>query len=162
MERFSALLAICAGNSPVPGEFPTQRPVARSFDVFFEQALEWTIVRLVIWDAIAPIMTSLWWFRHFLSKKCFWQCRLQKISHLVQTDHAQFGNSPPLTISGSGSHLDDCHHWYRNKTRYFLGMAHTLDLFRGWEGVLQGRNWHGDFLLSTRRWNWYKLRLVRG
>ena len=32
----SALLAICAGNSPVPGEFPAQRPVARSFDVFFD------------------------------------------------------------------------------------------------------------------------------
>ena len=32
MEKFSALLAICAGNSPVPGEFPTQRPVTRSFD----------------------------------------------------------------------------------------------------------------------------------
>ena len=27
METFSALLAICAGNSPVPGEFPAQRPV---------------------------------------------------------------------------------------------------------------------------------------
>ena len=36
MEAFSALLAICAGNSPVPGEFPTQRPVTRSFDIFFD------------------------------------------------------------------------------------------------------------------------------
>ena len=36
METFSALLAICAGNSPVPGEFPTQRPVTRSFDVCFD------------------------------------------------------------------------------------------------------------------------------
>ena len=36
IETFSALLAICAGNSPVPGEFPTQRPVTRSFDVFFD------------------------------------------------------------------------------------------------------------------------------
>ena len=36
MEAFSALLAICAGNSPVPGEFPTQRPVTRSFDVYFD------------------------------------------------------------------------------------------------------------------------------
>ena len=35
METFSVWLAICAGNSPVPGEFPTQRPVTRSFDVFF-------------------------------------------------------------------------------------------------------------------------------
>ena len=39
METFSALLAICAGNSPVPGEFPTQRPVTRSFDVYFDLCL---------------------------------------------------------------------------------------------------------------------------
>ena len=32
METFSALLALCAGNSPVTGEFPSQRPVTRSFD----------------------------------------------------------------------------------------------------------------------------------
>ena len=36
METFSALLAICAGNSPVPGEFPAQRSVTRSFYVFFD------------------------------------------------------------------------------------------------------------------------------
>ena len=36
MEIFSALLDICAGNSPVPGEFHTQRPVTRSLDVFFD------------------------------------------------------------------------------------------------------------------------------
>ena len=35
METSSALLAICTGNSPVPGEFPTQKPVTRSFDVCF-------------------------------------------------------------------------------------------------------------------------------
>ena len=39
METFPALLAICAGNSPVPGEFPAQRPVTRSFDVFFDLRL---------------------------------------------------------------------------------------------------------------------------
>ena len=31
METVSALLA-----SPVPGEFPAQRPVTRGFDVFFD------------------------------------------------------------------------------------------------------------------------------
>ena len=36
METFSALLAICAGNSPVTDGFPAQRPVTRSFDVFFD------------------------------------------------------------------------------------------------------------------------------
>ena len=39
METFSALLAICMGNSPVPGEFPAQRPVTRSFDVFSDLCL---------------------------------------------------------------------------------------------------------------------------
>ena len=36
METFSVLLALCAGNSPVTGEFPSQRPVTQSFDVFFD------------------------------------------------------------------------------------------------------------------------------
>ena len=39
METFSALLTIYAGNSPVSGEFPTQRPVTRNFDVFFDLRL---------------------------------------------------------------------------------------------------------------------------
>ena len=34
METLSALLALCAGNSSVTGEFPTQRPVTGSFDAF--------------------------------------------------------------------------------------------------------------------------------
>ena len=39
METFYALLALCAGNSPVTGEFSTQRPVTRSFDVFCDLRL---------------------------------------------------------------------------------------------------------------------------
>ena len=39
METFSALLAICAWNSPVTSEFPPQRPVTRSFDVFCDLRL---------------------------------------------------------------------------------------------------------------------------
>ena len=35
METFSALLSLYARNSPVTGEFPTQRPVTLSFDAFF-------------------------------------------------------------------------------------------------------------------------------
>ena len=36
MEKKSVLLAICAGNSPLTGEFPTQRPVTWGLDVFFD------------------------------------------------------------------------------------------------------------------------------
>ena len=39
MQTFSALLATCAGNSPVPGEIPAQGPVAWSFDIFFDLRL---------------------------------------------------------------------------------------------------------------------------
>ena len=52
METFSALLAICAGNSPVPGEFLAQRPVTRSFDVFFDLRLNKRLSK----------QTWGWWF----------------------------------------------------------------------------------------------------
>ena len=39
METFFASLALCAGKSPVRGEFPAQWPVTQSFDVFFDLRL---------------------------------------------------------------------------------------------------------------------------
>ena len=48
------------GEFPVAGEFPAQRTVTQSFDVFFDMRLNKRLTaRLVIWDAIGPIMTSL-------------------------------------------------------------------------------------------------------
>ena len=34
--KISALLALCAGNSPVTGEFPLQCSVTHGFDIFFD------------------------------------------------------------------------------------------------------------------------------
>ena len=53
METFSALLNICARNSPVAGEFLAQRPVTRSFDVFFDLGLNERLGKQS-WD---------WWFK---------------------------------------------------------------------------------------------------
>ena len=39
METFSALVALCAENSPVSGEFPAQMPVTRSCNVYFDLRL---------------------------------------------------------------------------------------------------------------------------
>ena len=39
MEIFSALLALCEGNSPVTDEFPSQRASIAGFDVFFDFSL---------------------------------------------------------------------------------------------------------------------------
>ena len=77
METFSALLGHCGGNSPVTGEFPSQRPLTRSFDVFFDlrlKTVEQTIETPVIRDAIAFIMTPLW--RHMYSQWPPSLCRL--------------------------------------------------------------------------------------
>ena len=62
MEKFSALLALCAGNSPVISEFPSQTPVMMSFDVFFDLCLNKRLgkyLRRQLFDTIALIMTSL-------------------------------------------------------------------------------------------------------
>ena len=39
MQAFSALLALCAENSSITNEFPAQKQVTRSFDVFFDLRL---------------------------------------------------------------------------------------------------------------------------
>ena len=69
METFSTLLAICAGNSPVPGEFPTQRPVTWSFDVFFDVRLNKRLNKQS-WG---------WWFevpsRHYNEHSLPWELR---------------------------------------------------------------------------------------
>ena len=50
--NISMLLALWPGNSPVTGEFPTQRPVTRSFDVFFDLLLEKRLSK----------QSRRWWF----------------------------------------------------------------------------------------------------
>ena len=67
-EAFSALLAICAENSPVPGEFPAQRPVTRSFDVFLDLRLNKRLSKQSWGWWFETLSRSLWrhrndWFR---------------------------------------------------------------------------------------------------
>ena len=65
-ETFSALLAICAENSQVTGEFSAKRPVTRSFGVFFDLRLNERLSKQSWW----------WWFetpsRHYdvIAMKC--------------------------------------------------------------------------------------------
>ena len=40
METFPTLLAICEGNPPVTGGFPSKRPVTRSFGDLFDLRLD--------------------------------------------------------------------------------------------------------------------------
>ena len=82
METYSALLAICAGNSPVPGEFPAQRPVTESFDVYFDLSRN------------KPFSKQWWgwWFERLscpLWRHCngnFFKYQLQQMSHAIITN----------------------------------------------------------------------------
>ena len=72
METFSALLALCAGNSPVTGEFPSQRPVTRSFDVWFHLCLKkrFIVMGILLIRSRGILQSNLFQdFQHFLSKK---------------------------------------------------------------------------------------------
>ena len=75
------------------GKFPSQRPVTRSLDVFFDlrqnKRFEQTKETLVIWDAIAAlIMTSIWWewratLKSAFSHQIYWYCITFYILYLI-------------------------------------------------------------------------------
>ena len=80
METFSALLALCVGNSPVTGEFPAQRPVKRSFDVFFDLRLDKRLNK-----------QSRGWWCETLSRSLWRHCNAsQLIDHNWHTEDIMF------------------------------------------------------------------------
>ena len=82
MKTFSALLAICAGNSPVPGEFPAQRPVTRSFDVFFDQRLNKRLSKQS-WDWWLETLSRPLW-RH---RNVYCNGKSNKIANVITPHH---------------------------------------------------------------------------
>ena len=62
METFSALLALCDGNSPVTDEFLWQVPVTRSFEVFFDLCLNKRLSKQS-WDWWVETPSKGKWFR---------------------------------------------------------------------------------------------------
>ena len=87
METFSVLLALCAGNSPVTGELPAQRPVTRSFDVFIDLRLNKRL-RKQSWG---------WWFKT-LSRPLWRHCNTQSCCKFCHHGHSvhEFITSPKL------------------------------------------------------------------
>ena len=73
----STILALCERNPSVTGGFLSQRPVMRSFDVFYlrlsKRSVEQAIETPMIWDAIALTVTSLQCLVGFLW--LIYQCR---------------------------------------------------------------------------------------
>ena len=75
--KFSASLALCAGNSTVTGEFPALGPVTRSFDVFFNLHLNFRpligVVLLTVGYFNYPQFSGLWIISDsvFFTKNCW-------------------------------------------------------------------------------------------
>ena len=76
METFSALLAICVENSPVTGEFPAQRPVTRSFDVFFDLCLNKRLSKQWWSWWFETLSHPLWRHRNVYDSCAFWKLTL--------------------------------------------------------------------------------------
>ena len=107
METFSALLAICAGNSPVPGEFLAQMPVTRSFQVSFDLRLNKRLSKQS-WG---------WWFETL--SRTFWRHRNGKMWYELVANNW-------ITARWS------CHRiWIENKNIYrlFLFYFYTWSYF---------------------------------
>ena len=87
---FSVLLPLCVRNSPVTGEFPAQRPVTRSFDVFFDMSQNKRLSKQSLGWWFETPSRSLW--RHCDDKHIF-------VTHCG-----------PVIPYGD---IDLCHHWCR-------------------------------------------------
>ena len=100
METLSALLAICAGNSPVPGEFPTQRPVTRSFDVYFDLRPNKCLSKQSWGWWFETLSPSLWRHRNVPSIVC--RCTSSKIHvNLVMRSTLISANNLCVLIEGA-------------------------------------------------------------
>ena len=94
METFSALLALCVGNSPVTGEFPAQRPVTRSFDIFYQRLNKRVSKQSWGWWFDTPSRSLLW--RH---------CSVLNISYKIRHTNPQ---PKPLECVYDGNVLQNC------------------------------------------------------
>ena len=68
------VLAICTENSPVTGEFPAQRPVMRSLDVFFDLCLNKRLSKQSWGWWFETPWCSLW--RHCNGIRSLWWCHM--------------------------------------------------------------------------------------
>ena len=88
METFSELLALCVWNSPATGEFPSQRSVTRSFDVFCDLHLHKQLSKQ---SRRRWIETPSRWLWHYCNETCaqfFSCCKSVTICYVVS-------NPPP-------------------------------------------------------------------
>ena len=129
MVTFSALLVLCAGNSPVTGEFPAQRPVTRIFDAFFDLRLNKRLTKQSWgWWFESP-SRPLWHHCNGYGGQLIWQCSfgLQGIARIfVWLRYIKINNQQKsLKVFPNASFTDfSCTH-----SSYYLHLLITLPLW---------------------------------
>ena len=101
METFSALLVICVGNSPATGEFPTQRPVTRSFDAFFDLRLK------------KRLSKRLWCWRFGTPSRPLWR-------HCNDRPHKRLEWHHPCTLETDNKSRTKNYIWWKWQGPYFV------------------------------------------
>ena len=107
METFSVLLALCEGNPPVTGEFPSQRPVTRSFDVFFDLRLKNRLSKH--WNR--------WWFEN-PSRSLWRHCNEYDAQNNWCRNPLRIRSMLNFTIFFTYSYCNDGHHQYNRAETY--------------------------------------------
>ena len=120
----SALLAICAGNSPVPGEFHAQRPVTRSFDVFFDLRLNKRLSK----------QSWCWWFQ--MLSLPLWRHR----NDIKSSDLTGRCNAYSAIYVGSKQRHHTWKHWRRDKIAAILQT--TFSNTFSWVNIHQFRDFN--------------------
>ena len=158
METFSALLAICAGNSPVTGEFLTQRPVTRSFDVFFNK---WLSKQSRCWWFETP-SCPLWRRRNAQTSFCKCLIWVQPEQALINPAHSC------SSVCVNLIYIDKCHKWQIRLYDDFNHCLSSWEISRNhiyhlstllfWGGVYYNRRLSGAFV-NYREVSWAPWRL---
>ena len=88
MEVFSALVALCAGNSPVTAKFPAQRASNVDFDVSLMWAA-YAVKQTIEWPMIWDYMTFKWRHRNYsvryMNKNADFDTVVYNMSHKIFT-----------------------------------------------------------------------------
>ena len=115
MEKISVVLALCAGDSPVTSEFPSQRSMARSFDFVLDLGLNKRLGKQSRHRCFQTPSCPLW--RHY-----DWKL-VERSGHILTFPFFQSAHFNSL-LPPYGD-IDLCQHWLR---WWFVALANEYEV----------------------------------
>ena len=140
-ETVFALLALCAGNSPVTGEFPAQRSVTRSFDAFFALHLNRQLSR----------QWRRWWFET-LPRSPWRHCNAFPLCFVCC-----------VFFTGKFNDCSSLHHCYRNirSTIKYTLRAYLYRIREWYDMIMATRHGNSSCIIGSL-WGDHRIPLTKG